>query len=247
MLCPSVQLMTSYGPDFLFADTFDKLDIAATIINSDKTTIFENTYTATGRIQYLHSKADELDVNHSTIASTSDILFLCPITNEIIIEEEALIHYTGLKAATIQGWLRAFEADGLVVHSLPDFSIFSNLDIIIMSDDDIAGFEKDLLAELIALVDIVVLTKGEKGADVFQSGECYSFPSYPSDPVDLTGAGDIFSIAFLYEYASTHNISQAASFAHAAASLSIEGKGVSAIPNNRQIRKRQLLYNNRYI
>ena len=247
MLCPYVRLLTSYGPDFLFADTFDNLEIVSTIIKSNDTTIFENTYTPTGRVQYLHSKADDLHVGESTLENQTDILFLCPITDEILVEEHVLTNYKGLKAATIQGWLRDFEADGLVVPSLPNFSVFSNLDIIIMSDDDIAGFEKDLLKQLIELVDIVVLTKGAKGAEVFQSGETYFFPSYPSTPVDLTGAGDIFSIAFLYEYAHIHNINQAASFAHAAASLSIEGKGVSAIPVISQIRERQQLYNYRYI
>ena len=239
--------MSSYGPDFLFKNTFDNLQIEASIVKSEHTTIFENTYTPSGRVQHLHSKADDLYVNLSTIHHDADILLLCPLTNEITIEDKAVAAFQGLKAATIQGWLRDFDSDGLVVPSIPDFSLFSNLDVIIMSEDDILGFEKDFLERLKEIVDTVVLTRGEHGAEVFHSRTTYFYPSYPTIPVDLTGAGDIFSIAFLYEYADSSDISLAASFAHAAASLSIEGKGVNAIPSYSQISDRQQLYNNRYL
>lgn len=246
-LCPSIALLSSYGPDFQFKETFDQLKIDSTIIDSEQTTIFENTYSATTRVQYLHSKASDLLITPSSILSDSDILFLCPITNEIRIEENTLSNYKGLKAATIQGWLRDFAADGLVIPSLPDLSLFSNLDIIIMSDDDIRGFDQQLTEELKELVDIVVITRGERGAEVYQSGTSQLYPSFPCEPIDLTGAGDIFSIAFLYEYARSNQISAAAAYAHAAASLSIEGKGVSAIPSHDQILKRQQFYNKRYL
>ncbi len=246
-LCHSVDLLTSYGPDFLFAQDFLEKNISVTVTSSDQSTIFENIYSDNGRTQYLHSKASDITLDNRTIIESSDILLLCPITNEIIIDDVAISNYKGLKAATIQGWLRGFDENGLVRAAYPDMSVFSNLNIVIMSDDDIESFSNNLIEMIKNLVQTVVITKGEAGVEIYQSGQVNTFPSYATEPVDLTGAGDIFSIAFLYQFATHQDIESASSFAHSAASLSIEGIGVTAIPVIDDIMERQELYYKRYL
>ena len=49
-------------------------------------------------------------------------------------------------------------------------------------------------------------------------------------PVDATGAGDVFAAAFLIRLTETGDAGQAATFANAVASFSVEGPGVSGIP-----------------
>ncbi|MCB9030567.1 MAG: adenosine kinase [Deltaproteobacteria bacterium] len=60
-------------------------------------------------------------------------------------------------------------------------------------NDDLKAFEK-----LKTLVPNVVLTRSEKGVLIHYGGESVDIPAFPCEPVDLTGAGDIFSGGFLY-------------------------------------------------
>jgi sugar/nucleoside kinase (ribokinase family) len=59
--------------------------------------------------------------------------------------------------------------------------------------------------------------------------------------VDLTGAGDVFASAFLVRLDETAQSSgvedpwEAARFANAVASFSVEGQGISAIPSREQV------------
>jgi sugar/nucleoside kinase (ribokinase family) len=53
--------------------------------------------------------------------------------------------------------------------------------------------------------------------------------------MDPTGAGDVFSAAFLIRLAETGDPCEAARFANVAASFSIEAPGVSGIPTRRQV------------
>lgn len=240
-------MLSSYGDDFLFEDRFKKLGINLTITPSEETTVFENIYHSDGRTQYCLKRASTLVLTKETIQPSADIIMICPITDEIDVSPDTLYNHSGIKGATIQGWLRSFESDGLVVVRSPDMSRFEGLDIVIFSDDDIKGLDIQFVDKLKEVVPICVMTRGDHGADIFLNGIKHQFPSFEVSPVDLTGAGDVFSVSFLYEYTRTRDISLATSFAHAAASLSIQGKGVESIPQMPAILERQNLYSIRYL
>ncbi|OGU15308.1 MAG: hypothetical protein A2X61_12470 [Ignavibacteria bacterium GWB2_35_12] len=56
----------------------------------------------------------------------------------------------------------------------------------------------DAVKILESLTPNFAITKGNKGAVVKWNDEILSIPSYPANPVDSTGAGDIFAAGFFY-------------------------------------------------
>ena len=56
--------------------------------------------------------------------------------------------------------------------------------------------------------------------------------------MDSTGAGDVFTAAFLVKYAQTKDIAVATRYAHAAASFVVEGIGINNLATLEQIEER---------
>jgi sugar/nucleoside kinase (ribokinase family) len=70
---------------------------------------------------------------------------------------------------------------------------------------------------------------------VFVDGECHEVPPRPTDEVDPTGAGDVFTAAFLVRMEETRDPLMAARFANAVASFSVEQAGTQGIPTRDQV------------
>lgn len=219
-------ILTSLGPDFAFRAQFDGPGIPLLAKPAARTTVFENIYLDNGqRTQYLHARAAELRPEDVPPAwQEAEIVLFCPIADEI---DPALFQVfpKALKGATIQGWLRQWDAQGLVRPKAMDWTQLAGLDLVILSDADIAGLDGALEA-LQTQVPLLVLTQGAAGATVFQGGTARHFPAYPVRAVDATGAGDVFAAVFMLRYAESADVAQAAGFAHCAASLVVEGIGV---------------------
>jgi len=235
-------VVTSYGEDFEFADRFEEYDISLWVQKSEKTTTFRNIYKDGSRTQYMPTRADTIgsDILPEFNADVKAIQ-LCLIADEVDLNLLSSLPSDILIGATIQGWLRNLEEDGRVIAKMPDINLFKYCDLVFMSDDDIREVP-DLLEQIIEVVPIVILTRGKNGADVYDNGVKRTFPSYPSKEVDPTGAGDVFSTAFMISYSHNPNLARACSFAHCAASLSIEGVGVLSIPTREEVFERQKLY-----
>jgi sugar/nucleoside kinase (ribokinase family) len=146
-----------------------------------------------------------------------------------------------LRGATIQGWLRKWDATGKIAPQGMDWDQLAAVDAVIMSDADIRGFET-AIPRISALVEVLVVTQGAAGALVFQGNKTYHFPAWPVREVDATGAGDVFAAAFLVKYAETRDIARATGFAHAAASFVVEGIGNRRLATAQQIAERYELY-----
>jgi sugar/nucleoside kinase (ribokinase family) len=67
----------------------------------------------------------------------------------------------------------------------------------------------------------VVVTRDSEGCELHTAGGVTMVPGFPAEVVDVTGAGDTFSSSFLYAYATTGSLQEAAEFANAAAALSV--------------------------
>lgn len=63
---------------------------------------------------------------------------------------------------------------------------------------------REAFEQLKILVPNCVVTDGPHGAHVRYEGEEWHIPAFECEPVDLTGAGDMFAGAFLYGI--THNV-----------------------------------------
>ncbi|MEL6864732.1 MAG: PfkB family carbohydrate kinase [Bacteroidota bacterium] len=236
----STAVLTSVGADFEFNAVFDQYQIEVHNILAPQTTVFENTYQNGERRQYLHARAHTLFPKHLPLAWQQ-----IPIVKFCLIADEADPSFLpffphALIAATIQGWLRQWDAQGRVSSKPMNWELLRHVDIVFMSNDDIAGYEA-ALPRIIELVPIVVMTKGKEGATIWQAGRLFDFPAFPTQEVDPTGAGDIFAASFLVKYRQSGHIEQAAAFAHSAASYIVEDYGIK-IPSIEAIEDRCALY-----
>jgi len=201
-------------------------------------TIFENRYVGNRREQFLLARAAPI-----TSASIPEdwrqapLVLLGPIANEVDSGVAAAFRST-FCAATPQGWLRGWDERGRVYHVpwTDANSILPHLSLLILSTEDIAvaiGSEQadTVLTKWAAQVPYLVVTDGPGDAELWISGtRAARVPAFAVEPVDPTGAGDTFTIAFLIALWRTRDPLQAARFAHAAASYIVRAPGLSGVP-----------------
>ncbi|MBK7938720.1 MAG: hypothetical protein IPJ82_17265 [Lewinellaceae bacterium] len=230
-------ILTSVGPEFEFFKVFEQAAIPVFNKPAPSTTVFENIYHDGQRTQYLHERASVLNVEDvPEVWRATPVVQFCPIADEV--DFSLLPAFPdALTAATIQGWLRQWDSQGKVSPKTMDWFKLSAVDIVVMSDADIAGFET-AIPEIAANVRILVITQGAYGARVFQQGDEQFFPSFPVREVDATGAGDVFATAFILKYAETKDAATACAFAHVAASFVVEGVGIDNLDALEKIRER---------
>lgn len=231
-------LIASFAADF-DPDLPDDIEIRR--VPSQHTTTFENRYDENGRrTQRLHSRAALLTKDAMpTDIEKPDILYLCPLADEVkpCVLEAVRGKLTG---AAPQGWLRAWDETGNVRAKRMEHAerILPQLDALILSEEDIAPFP-DELNRYRALAPLIVLTQGKRGAALYEKGRAESFPAYPAQELDPTGAGDVFAAAFLIHYIRTGRAGEAVDFANCAASFAVETIGPMGAPTIEQIRKRR--------
>jgi sugar/nucleoside kinase (ribokinase family) len=227
-------LLTSVGSDFEFAQIFEKQGIQVWNKAANRTTVFENIYHDGLRTQYLHERAHTLFADDIPAGYLSArIVLFCPIAGEVDFSVMQQFSHA-LKGATIQGWLRQWDEQGKISPKAMDWPQLAAADVVIMSDADIQGFES-AIPTIAAAVEVLVMTQGASGAQVFFQNRQFHFPAYPVKEVDATGAGDVFATAFLIKYAETRDVAQAAGFAHCAASFVVEGVGIGNLASLEKI------------
>ena len=235
-----VGIVTSYGNDFEFADTFKKMSTHN--IAAPQTTVFKNTYLPTGRTQHLLNRAAPITANDipKDWVSTK-MIQIGPIANEIDFSVIDLFE-DSLVCVCPQGWMRRWDENGKVFYKMiENWERLKKADLLILSREDL-GNQLDLIPHLADLFKVLVVTNDANGVDVFFYGKKYHFPSYPTEVVDSTGAGDIFAAGFLIKYADTQDITQSAGYAHCAASFCIEGIGTSNLPTQQMLDQRFQTY-----
>ena len=200
-------------------------------------TIFENIYIGAHRRQFVRAQATLITpADLPTEWLSAPLTLLGPIANEIAPGVAA--EFSGLhRAATPQGWLRAWDATGLVT-PIPWASadlVLPHLTALILSVEDlaIASGTSDgmaLLQRWAAQVPFVVLTDGPHGATLWVDGTSQHIPAFPIAEVDPTGAGDCFATAFLIALWRRGDPVAAVRYAHAAASCVVQAPGITGIP-----------------
>ncbi len=205
---------------------------------SSETTIFDNQYDEKGhRQQFILGSARKLKGADVPVEwRTSNIVYLCPIANEVSAELVRCFSKDTLIGATPQGWLRQWDASGKVEAKrwATAEEILPYIDVLILSDEDIRAYP-DELERYIQLAPIVVLTRGAKGATLFQNGAQLESTAYSVTEIDPTGAGDVFATSFLIDYYQNRTVEKALNFAHCVASFAVEGIGTSCIPKLAQV------------
>jgi sugar/nucleoside kinase (ribokinase family) len=217
---------------------------------SPATTTFANQYHEGFRIQYLHARAGLItpeDIPDSW--RTAPIVLIGPLAQELPLETVRQFprRQGTIIAATPQGWLRRWDETGRVWPT-PWITVEQTLpllDVLILSHDDLLPFAQGNRADADAIlsrwsmhVPLLVATDGRHGATLFQQGVTSKFPAYPTHEVDPTGAGDVFTAAFLTHLHRHGNPAEATNFANCVASFSIEHEGITGIPTLEMVQKR---------
>ncbi|MBV9691411.1 MAG: hypothetical protein JO202_17055 [Ktedonobacteraceae bacterium] len=224
--------------------------IAVHLRRSTRTTTFVNRYTDGFRTQYLVARSDVLSVNDVPPNwCNTPIVLLGPLAQELTPEFVTLFPRRpgALMAATPQGWLRRWDADGRVWpttwHAAEQ--VLPLLDSLILSYDDLLPFADGnrakadaLLAHWSMQVPLLVATDGCHGATLLRHGTAQRFPAYTAREIDPTGAGDVFAAAFLIHLYWHKDAEQAVNFANCVASFSIEQAGVQGIPSLEMVQTR---------
>ena len=228
-----VTILTRAHPDDVAHPGFEGIDVIN--LPSKYTSTFENIYNDQVRVQYLRAVAGPIMVDDVPEACfDADITLLAPLTQEI---DPAIVpRMKGLVAASPQGWMREWDAQGKV-RAIPWYSagrILPYLDAIVFSDADIIA-DTSILLSILESVPSVAVTHDEAGSVVYVDGKARHIAPRPTDVVDVTGAGDVFTAAFLLHLYQHGDIVQAAYFANVAASFSIEAAGVEGIPTRDRI------------
>ena len=225
-----VGVVTSAGPGLDLGQALP--DVQVVRRDSAVTTEFENIYHNGERTQFIHQRAEVIrcsDVPSSWRAAP--MVYLGSIDGEIEPEVFFCFCDESLICVMPQGFFRRWDKTGLVSFTewSPSEALLRRINVLVLSELDVPDPDA-LVRDWRHLVEILVITHAERGATVYQGSEHCHYPARPAAEVDLTGAGDVFAAAFLFYLAETGDPCQAAGFANVAASYSIEGRGVTAIP-----------------
>jgi len=235
-------ILTRAAPDTDLSEL--PVGIRRHLLPSPTTTTFANIYTENGRIQYCYTPAAPIRADDipETLRQPRAVL-LGPLVNELGPDVAELFGGRTLVAAVPQGWLRRWDETGRI-YAKPwenAAEILRHLDVLVLSHEDIE-FDLGRLDSFLEHVPLVILTQDRRGCTIYArqcSGEITATPvaPRPAQQIDPTGAGDIFTAAFVVRYQETGNAVEAARFANVTASFGIEGMGVAGIPGRAQVMK----------
>jgi len=123
-------------------------------------------------------------------------------------------------------------------------SMLAFTDIVFTDVEGIAAFTgEDPACQSVGRVlalgpELVIVTRGAKGAAAFTRKNQYSIGTYPVQVKDTTGAGDCFHAAFLFGLLSDWDLQHCLNFAGAAAAISIQSIGArKGLPDANAVRK----------
>ncbi len=229
-----VAAVTSYAP----ALNLDSVLTGVEVLRkpAEETMTFENVYTPTGRVQFLHAVAAPLHLEDVPPRwRRPDVVHLGPLAAEC---DPALVEaFPGaLVATTPQGWMRTWDATGRVrVSDWPAAEkVLPRVDAAVLSIHDVGG-DEGMIARLVRLAPILVVTLGAKGCRVYVDGQARHVPVTPRPEVDPTGAGDIFAAVFFVHLRQTGDPWAAANLANRVAALSVGRRGWAGTPTRAEI------------
>jgi sugar/nucleoside kinase (ribokinase family) len=205
------------------------------VVNSMETTTFENLYGDGKREQRVLGKASTLGYDDIPPEwRDAPIVFFSPVLDEIdealpsqIAQPETLI------ALGAQGWLRRLDDSQVRPVDFEVEPAWLHGQIVFVSEEDVS--DADAVSGWQEKVRMVVLTRGRSGYTIWNADGAFTPPTQLVAELDPTGAGDVFAAAFVYKYALGGDPLAAGRFAHAAASLAVQGEGVDGIGTRAEI------------
>ena len=227
-------ILTRADPSIIRNGYYKGIDVH--ILPSLYTTTFRNVYHNGHRQQFVSEIAEPI-----TITSVPPqwrhprIVLLGPVAQEVD-PEMAAAFPRSLVGVVPQGWLRRWDESGRVLPQPWEHAetVLKAARVLVLSDEDLGG-DYAPLEQYTAYTEIVVLTQASRGCIVYWRGEAHHVPPRPAKEVDPTGAGDVFTAAFLIRLDETGDPLAAAHFANVVASFSVEAPGVQGIPTRETV------------
>ena len=219
-----VTLVTCAGADFVGRHLFDRFHRVHALA-APRTTTFDERYLGERRVVRLLARAGAVDMP----LPSADVVLLCPVTDEV--PDSALTLGQGcFLAAGLQGWLRAFAADGSSkARPLPAASAFAGCQLVSCSDEDLSGLGPETLDALRASVRVVAVTEGAVGARLYCGAQGWRLAPLPVEPVDPTGAGDVFLATLAVQLARGTPLLEAGIWASCAGALTVRALGPTGL------------------
>lgn len=211
-------------------------------VPAEYTTCFVNDYSSGKRRQTIESIADKLTYEQILPEWRNPaVVHLGPLCQEL---DAAIIDRfpRSLIGVTPQGWMRAWDEDGLVraIEWADAARVLRKAAVVVISEDDVA--DRSVITQWASKARMLVVTLGERGCDVYRQGgaEPFHSPAFkPATEVDPTGAGDVFAAAFLWHLQqSGGDWKTAADWANCVASFVVEKRGVTGVPKLEDVEKR---------
>ena len=228
-----VGVVTASGPETSLASLND---IPTLVLDSPRSTTFENIYTEHGRTQYLRAQATRIDFSHVPAAwRNASIIHLGPIANELdpILPENSSPSLLGL---TPQGWMRRWDAEGRVSHTdwVNADAALAHAGAVVISREDVEG-DDELIEHMAHQTRVLAVTESAAGAVLYWNGDRRRFRAPEVKEMDATGAGDVFAAAFFIRLFKTRDPWEATRFATLIASCSVTRPGLEGIATPREI------------
>lgn len=204
---------------------------------SEHSLTYENVYNDSGRQQFVRATAGPItfdDVPDEWKAVP--YVHLGPLAGEISPLEMARGFPDATIMLTLQGMLRRWGADGLVqFRRWFDEEALRLIDIVVYSEEDVHQFPQ-LTEEIRRVCQHVVVTKGRKGGTYYHAGEAILYDSISVEPLDLTGAGDVFAASLLGSLPAVGgDVAQAVRLAGKLAAYSVTRAGLGSAPTQAEI------------
>ncbi len=228
-----VGVVTSWGAEIPLAEL---QDIPVVSFPAERSTIFENVTTPSGRVQYLRHRAETLEYYQIPDPwRSASIVHLGPVAQEV---DPGIVRNfpTALIGLTPQGWLRSWDAQGKVSPSEwpeADF-VLRHAGAAVISSEDV-GFDEERIDEMAASCRVLAVTEGAAGARLYWNGDVRRFRAPEMEEVDATGAGDIFAAAFFTRLFTTRDPWEAARFATQLSAISVTRPGLAGVPTQEEI------------
>ena len=228
-------IVTSAAPDVEPGLALEGIQVH--VVPSSATTTFENVYGSGTRTQHIRAVAGPITLSDVPDGWTrAPMVFLAPLARELGCDFAA-----GFPASTVvaslQGWLRRWDASGLVSPRPWDGrELLPHVDAAVVSEQD--SRDDESISRWADSARVLIVTRGSEGARLHHRRAWHDVPAFPAREADPTGAGDVFAAAYLVRFHETGDPVESATFASCAASFSVEAAGVGGIPNRAQVGER---------